>query len=307
MNNLGLTYWVALKTVFAFLVMAVSLVCTGADFPPFDYEKAKTLSPEKRRQYDLVFFNEIETWQYNTQRFPGPNANAQRKAEFQRMADDGYLPAYVAIRLLGIFPAEERIDSEALNMLIREANAGDISAMCAVSRMPITQKNWQQKDVVAQKDVREILTRFVRDGARRGHGACEADFGSWLLLGNFPGVAEDRNAAMPLLLDSAKQGYFLPASRLFVIRFLKALKKEFDFGDNAELARALCWGRLAQQHTNWTSFDVFLGLLRDYARANNRPDLMEQSYRLDPTRAPITEQAVKPEDCIHLEQDHSHT
>ncbi|MDP1634504.1 MAG: hypothetical protein Q8L69_07455, partial [Gallionellaceae bacterium] len=78
--------------------------CARADLPPFDHEKAKQLSPEKRREYDVVFFNEVVVWNMNSNRY-GKGVNDSlvgRIAEFRRMAGDGYLPAYVALRLLDI-------------------------------------------------------------------------------------------------------------------------------------------------------------------------------------------------------------
>ena len=128
-------------------------------------------------------------------------------------------------------------------------------------------------------------------------------YGGALLLGNLPYIAHDRKAAMPLLLESARQGYYVAAKRLFSIRYLKALQNTFDFTDRPELERALCWGRLAQQHTNWAGLDAFLYTLHEYARAHERPDLVALGDRVDPKRVPITERAVTPDNCIRLEQE----
>jgi hypothetical protein len=77
--------YVGYSRVFAALVLIVVGFsgCISSDVPAFNFEKAKTLSPEERRQYDLVFFNEIETWQYNTQRFPGRDAKPSAKRNFR--------------------------------------------------------------------------------------------------------------------------------------------------------------------------------------------------------------------------------
>jgi hypothetical protein len=266
-----------------------------AELPPFDYQKAKMLSEGKRRQYDVIFFNEIETWNLNSNRYV-TDSSIKRRAEFERMARDGYLPAYAALRLASIWPATRQHDPEALEMLLREAERGDASAMCAVMVTPMERSSWQGKDAAA------ITWNFMRDSAAKGHGGCMAWYGGALLLGNLPNIPQDRKAAMPLLLESARQGYYVAAKRLFGIRYSLALKKAFDFSNAEELERALCWGRLAQQHTNWAGFDWFLGELRDYARKNGRRDLMEQSYRFDPRRVPITQAAVNVEDCIPLEK-----
>src|SRR5262245_10368806 len=188
----------------AFNLFTLNGVCL-AGLPPFDYQKAKTLSEERHRQYDVVFFNEIETWNVNSNRYV-TDSSIKRRAEFEQMARDGYLPAYAALRLASIWPATEQHDPEALEMLLKEANRGDASAMCAVVVTPIKQSNWQGKDHAAVKN-------FMRDSAAKGQGGCMAWYGGALLLGNLPGVAQDRKAAMPLLLESARQGYYVAAKR----------------------------------------------------------------------------------------------
>ena len=137
-------------------------------------------------------------------------------------------------------------------------------------------------------------------GAKQGD--CMGSYGTALLFGTTPGITQDHAAAMPLLLESARHGYYHAAWAFFSVRHLEALRNEFGFTDEAELERAICWGRLAEQHTNWAGFDHFLGQLRDYARKNNRPDLVERSKPFDPRIVPITQTVVKPEDCIQLEK-----
>jgi hypothetical protein len=279
------------------LAMAFMLSgCAQADLPPFDISKWRQISPEKKRQYDVVFFNEIETWNLNSNRYSPDRSHIERRAEFEKMSTDGYFPAYAAIRLAGIWPAQERDDPEALEMLLKEAERGDTSAMCAVLVTP------QKRELWGERNYREISRKLMVAASAQGHGACMGYYGGALLLGNIPEIPQNRKAAIPLLLESAKQGYYVAAFRLFQVRRAKIFTNEFDFTNREELERALCWGRLAEQHTNWAGFHHFLGTLRDYARANNRPDLMEQSYRLDHSRVPITEKAVKPEDCIQLEK-----
>lgn len=104
--------WFFLRRMLLILLLVPALCallpgCARADFPPFDHEKAKQLSPEKRRAYDVIFFNEVVVWNMNSNRY-GKGVNDSfvgRIAEFRRMAGDGYLPAYVALRLLDIEPA----------------------------------------------------------------------------------------------------------------------------------------------------------------------------------------------------------
>lgn len=292
-----------LKRIFLTLLLVPALCvflssCARADLPPFDYEKAKQLSLEKHREYDVIFFNEVVIWNMNSNRYGSDTgaSNIGRDVEFRRMAGDGYLPAYVALRLLDIVRGNELDDPEALAMLLKAADAGDASAMCAFMAIPFKRSLLPYEKIVA------ISRKMEERGLAQNHPACMARKGAQYLLGLEPSVQKDTKAAMPLLLESARQGYYVAEDALFNLRYLKVLKHQFDFTDQRELRRALCWGRLAEQHTNWAGFDDFLGQLKDYARENDRPDLLELSLSYDPRRVPITETVVKPEACIQLEK-----
>ncbi|OIQ85375.1 hypothetical protein GALL_327690 [mine drainage metagenome] len=284
------------------LLFAISLSAflsnyARAELPTFDYEKAKQLSLEKRREYDVIFSNEVVIWNLNSNRYGSGvmGSNIGRKAEFERMAGDGYLPAYVALRLLDIMRGNERNDPEAVAMLLKAADGGDASAMCAFNEIPMHSTLSHETNVAIGRKMEER-------GLAQNHPACVARRGTQYLYGLDSSVPKDTKAAMPLLIESARQGYYIAARAMFGLRYQKALAGQFDFSDRKELKRALCWGRLAQQHTNWAGFDYFLGLFRDYARKNDRSDLLELSYPYDPRRVPITQAVVKPEECIQLEQ-----
>lgn len=297
MKNDWMRIFLTLLSVLA--LCALTSGCARADLPPFDYEKAKQLSPEKRSEYDVIFFNEVVVWNMNSNRY-GKGINDSylgRDAEFRHMAEAGYLPAYVALRLLDIVRGNERDDPDAVAMLLKAADAGDASAMCAFEAIPI---NSLDEASYAERRARGL--RMEERGFALGHPACMANRGTSYLFGLDTGVPQDTKAAMPLLLESARHGYYRAAYSLFSLRYGKALAGKFDFADKRELKRALCWGRLAEQHTNWAGFDYFLELLGNYAKTNERPDLVELSYPYAPRRVPITETVVKPEACIQLEQ-----
>lgn len=288
-----------LRALFISLTLGLLAGCARAELPPFDYEKAKQLSPEKHREYDVVFFNQVVVWNMNSNRYGSdPRASSVgRVAEFKRMAADGYLPAYVALRLLDIEQGRERNDPEAVTMLVKAAEEGDASAMCALGAIPIDPYN---ERTYAER--RERGLKMIDRGVAKNHPACLAYQGGMHLFGNVPGVPQDTKKAFPMLFASAREGYYVAASRLFNLRQEKAFQNQFDFSNRNELKLALCWGRLAEQHTHWAGFDYFLGLLRDYARTHDRPDLVEMSRPYDPRLVPITQTVVKPEDCIQLEQ-----
>jgi TPR repeat protein len=286
--------------MFLLVLMLMPLTgCARDELLPFDYEKAKQLSPEKRREYDVIFFNEVAVWNMNSNRYSqAPGAPfIERDAEFRRMAADGYLLAYVALRLLDIRRGSERTDPEAVDMLMKAAEEGDASAMCAFGVIPIDPYN---ERTYAERSARGL--QMVERGLALGHPACMASKGIQYLFGKTSGISQNTIFAMPLLFESARQGYYRSANALFSLRYQKSLANQFDFTELFEFKRALCWGRLAEQHTNWAGFDHFLGLLRDYAREYDRPDLVEISRPYDPRLVPITHAVVKPEDCIQLEQ-----
>ncbi|HZW23945.1 MAG TPA: hypothetical protein VFF26_00520 [Gallionella sp.] len=285
--------------MFLLVLMLMPLTgCARDELPPFDYEKAKQLSSEKRREYDVVFFNQVVVWNMNSNRYGSdPRASpVGRVMEFKRMAADGYLPAYVALRLLDIEQGRERNDPEAVAMLVKAAEDGDASAMCVFGAMQLSET------ISAYEERNALRLKMIELGFKRNHPACMANKGAQYLLGLVQSVPQDKEKGMLLLLESARQGYYSPASVLFNIRAIKASQDQFDFSNQRELKRALCWGRLAEQHTNWAGFDHFLGLLRDYAREHDRPDLVEASRPYDPRLVPITQAIVKPEDCIQFEQ-----
>ena len=217
------------------------------------------------------------------------------------MAQDGYLPAYVALRVFSFREGTRFADKAALQLLRDAAEKGDVSAMCAMM-LPIT------LDVVDQTPgFREARERLLQLGAEKGHGACLAVRGS-------------RQRALPDLLEAARQGYFGAHRSLFYIRKTELQDKDFKFSDPLELRRTLCWGRLAQQHTNWVGFDIFLSTLKGILPRNLAPEDVERldpqrRYRAkvapeylplldayDPGKVPIARKVVTPETCIALEQ-----
>ena len=280
----------------ASLLVALVCGCPEGNTAPFDFDKAKNLSPEKRRQYDVVFFNEIAVWDWTSNRY-GKNSPAKRKTEFEEMAADGYLPAYVALRLVRFSPKARLNDPEALRMLLDEAKRGDPSAMCAVSAIPSDNSLWPNEKVRI-----ETARQMTIAAAERGQGDCAASYGRAMLHGDIPGIAKNPDKGLSLLLESAREGYYRAAQSLFGVRAVKAYKHQFDFADQAELRKALCWGRLAQQHSNLSRVDLFIEQLEIYAREHRRPDLLALAAPVDPRRVPITQQVVSPNDCIQIEK-----
>lgn len=284
-----------------------------ADVPPrFDYDKARRLSEERRQQYDVVFFNEVAIWQYNSNRYLSEaQATSSRKEqtraagtsyqkrfeEFRAMANDGYVPAYAALRLLNIRRGGQLDDPAALDLLIDYAESGDLSSMCALRAIQLT-------TVIADKAPRyaEAAARLTEEGAKRGHAACLLTKAAMQIrfVGDWRAVI-DLEKLKPYLLPGAEQGYYRAHRTFYLARAQAADFDEFDFANRKDLLRTLCWGRLAQQHTNWTGFDAFLAKLRRYATSHDRPDLKRLASQYDQEIVPITTHIVQPKDCIRLE------
>jgi len=310
--------------------------CSGADLPAFDAEKAKALSEEKRRAYDLIYFNEMATWNLSTNRHIteyeathpkelGKDVGRfgrKREEEFRAMALDGYLPAYVALRLFDLQWGKRFADKQAALMLLDAGENGDVSAMCAAGIMA-AMKELNEK----LPDFAERRGRLLTRGAEQGHGACLAVRGARFRYievapDGIPVLRQsfDAEKGLPDLLESARQGYYSAHVSLYHIRELELERKNFQVSGPLELERVLCWGRLAQQHSNWAGFDVFLSKLNGILPRDLYPDRLDRidpagSRRAkvppeyfplldayDPSKIPITRKLVTTEKCIGLER-----
>jgi hypothetical protein len=213
------------------------------------------------------------------------------------MANDGYMPAYAALRLLNIRWGGHLDDPAALDLLIDYAESGDSSSMCALRAIQLT-------TVIADKAPRyaEAAARLTEEGAKRGHPACLLTKAMMQIryVGDYRAVI-DLEELKPYLLPGAEQGYYHAHEIFYRARAQAADFWLFDFDNRKDLLRTLCWGRLAQQHTNWASFDSFLAKLRRYAKSHDRPDLKQLASQYDQEIVPITTHVVEPKDCIRLE------
>ena len=326
-----------LKWILSFLLsIAVFLMGRAfAESPPFDYDKARQLSPEKRREYDVIFANEMAIWGSNSNRYIDEYIVTHREeeakllvsgyhhrrriGELAAMAKDGYLPAYVVLRLYG--NGLQLIEDEAaLKMLIYAAEQGDLSAMCAV--IP-TSKEFEEK-VSGYVQAKE---KFLTRGAELGHGRCLAVRGgraAWHFDTLPDGVTPnhtlaDVDKALPDLYEAARQEYFAAPSTLFRVRWRQLEQRDYRLSGPADLERILCWGRLAEQHSNrghlgshigqlWGAYS--LGLSLEQIKATYSPyawPKISAEYgpileRYDPAKVPITRKVATPERCLELEQ-----
>ncbi len=219
------------------------------------------------------------------------------------MAEAGHLPSAVSLRLFDFANGRHRSDRAAVNTLM-EAAKTDASAACALAGLPL------------EPDFRDSFPDYARSraealefGSAQRHGACLAIAGASRFRyaidpdGKVHRVLFDRSG-FPLLLEAAKQGYYLAHVSLGRIREMELEIRGLDSASSLEIDRMLCWKRLAQQHTNWAGLDISLQHLR---AGPWRPPRIPASAlplldKYDPAKKPIQEKLVSPETCMDLEK-----
>jgi hypothetical protein len=323
------------------LVMALALAGWAVAEPPsFDFEKAKQLTPEKRREYDVIFANEMDIRDSNSNRYideflaTHPEEEAKqigshyqrRYEEVSAMAADGYLPAYVALRVLDLRTGRRIEDAAALKMLLDAATQGDLSASCSMFSLGLI-----KEFVYRTLGSKEAWEQAIVKGAELKHGRCLAIRGSrtaWRFEKRADGVAPvsflaEVDKALPDLFESARQGYYVAHRTLHEIRWTQLQQKDYQISGPVELERLLCWGRLAQQHANAAHFDATISELTGYLARGLPKEEVEQfplglrpkisaeylplidQYR--PSKVPITRKVATPERCIELEHQFAQT
>jgi uncharacterized membrane protein YwzB len=129
-------------------------------------KKQLALGADRRFQFDQVFFNEIWLWNQTSWRYGNPSG-AKRQKEFEAMAEQGYLPAYVALKMFDFEKLTKKPDAAAFNLLRQAADAGDVSAACAM--MPI----WAWNSIDGYPRDYEWSKLYVELGTKAGHFACQ--------------------------------------------------------------------------------------------------------------------------------------
>lgn len=325
------------------ILLLVAFALAGwavAEPAPFDSEKAKQLTPENRREYDVIFANEMDIWDSNSNRYideflaTHPQEQAKqigthyqlRHEEVSAMAANGYLPAYVALRLFDLRHGRHIEDAGALKMLMNAAAQGDVSAMCVLFVLPF---NTAQVDSVP--GFREAREQSMAKGAELGHGGCLVTRGARIARhfvkkadGIPPDIIlDDVDKALPDLFESARQGYYAAHRTLYRIRWMQLEQKNYEVSGPSELERLLCWGRLAQQHANRAFFDSTISELTGYLarglpkaeveqfplglRPKISADYLPLIDQYHPRKVPITRKVATPERCIELEHQFAQT
>jgi hypothetical protein len=182
---------------------------------PFDPDTARKLSPEKRREYDVRFFNEMFV--------KDDHPTDARYQLFKKMADEGFEVAHLALRLFDIRLGGNRYRPEAWPRLKALAAEGDLSAICLHAKYTY---------IFEPKLDQRVVFEAVRAAAEAGHPHCSGIYAHYFRRGQFA----DADIAQYVSWETkaAKAGDLL--AQLSVADLYASGR-----GIRVDLARARCW------------------------------------------------------------------
>lgn len=225
-----------LVSLFLLFTLAIGLVGCASTNNEQLVKKQLALSTEQKLKYDRVFFNEIDLWNQTSWRYGAPSG-AKRQKEFEAMAEQGYLPAYVALKMFDFEKQTKSPDAAAFKLLRQAADAGDVSSACAL--IPI----WSWNNIEGYPRKLEWAQEYIELGTRAGHFACQVQMAQLYRKG----IVQPHHAGEErrLLLLAAQAGY----SYAFV--GLEASLKVMDKILVKNLDRSLCWEVASFLYTPW--------------------------------------------------------
>jgi TPR repeat protein len=190
----------------------------------------RQLSEEKRKEYDVLFFNEFSVFTHNR---PGINECRRREALFRQMADEGYEVAGIALQLYDIGRCDDRgrYDEAARDRLEQLAGQGDTAAMCFLNTGLVWIKPPMRKF--------EEHANYIRLGAEQGHPDCMFTLALYYEDGLY-GVPMDHDNSLQWMEKAARSGN---------LRAQSGLQWRYQMGEGVDkdLAIALCWARAAAE------------------------------------------------------------
>lgn len=249
---------------FLLLISGIYVACAQPRIGNFDWEKYRVLTSEKRQKYDLLFFNEMETWNMNSTRYGLDDFGKKREEDFKRMAADGYLPAYVSLRIFVFDGGNVNRDEKAYDMLLHASENGTGSERCAL--FPILW--WAQvgaRDArFLQKVDQSLLDQFFRLGVDQGHFGCQYVYATRYLNAE-AGFPKNLELAKKYYVQSAAQGY------LRAQRGLAFFYRQRGITNVRDAEKMLCWSALADQHRAGESFSSGVDAVEQAARLEGSP------------------------------------
>ncbi|MDK3025367.1 hypothetical protein QO239_22470 [Cupriavidus taiwanensis] len=227
------------------------------DLPPFDYEKSKQLSREKRAEYERDLFNELYAWNTGSPKYMGNDGTNRREADWMAMAQDGYELAYITLQVLQPSTGIRYSVDKPLARLTKLADGGDAGAMCLytylIDRDP------------AGKEAKYIKPGYAykQRGAELGHPACLRDVSYYLMTG-IHGYPKDVPAGITAAIGAERAGY---GGARPIATYLAQQSAESD----EEWTRLYCWQYLARRYTVYSDINTVISQLRDPFRRPPRP------------------------------------
>jgi len=182
---------------------------------PFDPAAARKLSPEKRREYDVRFFNEMSMKDHHP--------TDPRYQLFKKMADEGFEVAHLALRLFDIRLGGDRYRPEAWPRLKALAAAGDLSAVCLHAKYAY---------VFEPKLDQRVVFGAVRGAAEAGHPHCSGIYAQYFRTGKL--VMSNPSQYVAWETKAAKGGDLLAQ---LILADLYATGQHVP----VDLPRARCW------------------------------------------------------------------
>ncbi|MCQ9379500.1 hypothetical protein [Methyloversatilis sp. XJ19-49] len=193
------------------------------DMPPFDAAKAKLLSPERRAQLDVAFFNE-----FDTRREGPPTIDHPRAARVHEMAKEGFEIAFLAENIFNLGAGGvPRVETDVPKLWRRVkllALAGDPSAQCLVwNAEPMLREEFS----ILPPPEPDEPTRYqmLEKAALDGHPSCMGDWGNYQ-------YQNDAAARVQWNLKGAKKGCLICRLRLAFA---------YAAGEGVEKADGVAW------------------------------------------------------------------
>lgn len=162
------------------LAMTISAcLAQPPDMPPFDAAKAKLLSPERRVQLDVAFFNEFVLKSHTTLNRPDSWPRGER---VRAMGEEGYELAYIAEQIfdfhnLGL--VRKDVDYQRWwQRVVEMAEQDDPSALCLIWRSEY-QLRGDYGLILPRQANEPTPDQALERAAQLGHPQCMGDWGNW--------------------------------------------------------------------------------------------------------------------------------
>lgn len=248
------------------------------DLPPFDYEKAKQLSPTKRAEYERNLFNEVMYWNTGSPKYMERDGSGarRREADWLAMARDGYELAYITLQVLQPSTGIRYAVEKPLARLSELADGGDTGAMCLY---PILSTMGTDRE---RHEYQEQARTYWRRGAEIGQPACLSHVGFFLMTG-IQGFPRNVRAGFEASIKGARAGYDGAGS---VAAYLARQRPKSAMN----WTRYYCWQTQASRYSTYARPDDVLWQLKNQSGI---PESESLAKRLEAWRPTLDE-------CVEL-------